>query len=84
MDLELALGDVADKAKERKVEAPAPAREQEAQEAPPVVAGTALGLWIDARWPGGTSWTLVLMLAGVALGCANAWYWIQREGRRDD
>ncbi len=50
----------------------------------PSVGGTALGLFIDARWPGKTSWTLALLLAGVALGCLNAWYWVQREGRGDD
>jgi ATP synthase protein I len=50
----------------------------------PVVAGIALGLWIDGRWPGETSWTLICLFAGVALGCLNAWYWIQREGRGDD
>lgn len=50
----------------------------------PTVAGVALGLFIDARWPGGMSWTLALLLAGVALGCLNAWYWVQREGRGDD
>lgn len=50
----------------------------------PVVGAIALGLWIDARWPGETSWTLVLLFAGFALGCLNAWYWVQREGRRDD
>lgn len=50
----------------------------------PIVAGIALGVWIDTRWPGETSWTLILLFAGVALGCLNAWYWIQREGRRDD
>jgi len=50
----------------------------------PTVAGTALGLFIDARWPGEMSWTLALLLAGVALGCLNAWYVVQREGRGDD
>lgn len=50
----------------------------------PTVAGTALGLYIDARWPGEMSWALALLLAGVALGCLNAWYWVQREGRGDD
>jgi ATP synthase protein I len=50
----------------------------------PTVAGVALGLFIDARWPGAMSWTLALMLAGVALGCLNAWYWVQREGAGDD
>lgn len=50
----------------------------------PTIAGIALGLFIDARWPGEMSWTLALLLAGVALGCLNAWYWVQREGRGDD
>jgi len=50
----------------------------------PTVAGIALGLFIDARWPGERSWTLALLLGGVALGCLNAWYWVQREGRGDD
>jgi len=49
----------------------------------PVVAGTALGVWIDGRWPGETSWTLILLVAGAVLGSLNAWYWVQREGRDD-
>ncbi|WP_026757017.1 AtpZ/AtpI family protein [Sediminimonas qiaohouensis] len=49
----------------------------------PVIAGTALGLWIDRRWPGEASWTLILLLGGAALGSLNAWYWVQREGRDD-
>lgn len=47
----------------------------------PTVAGVALGLWIDGKWPGDVSWTLALLLAGACLGAFNAWYWIQREGR---
>ena len=50
----------------------------------PTVVGIALGLYIDAHWPGEMSWTLALLLAGVALGCLNAWYWVQREGSGDD
>jgi ATP synthase protein I len=50
----------------------------------PIVAGIALGLWIDERWPGDRSWTLILLLGGAALGSLNAWYWVQREGRDDD
>jgi len=50
----------------------------------PLVGGIALGLWIDERWPGETSWTLILLVVGATLGCLNAWYWVQREGRRDD
>lgn len=49
----------------------------------PVIAGIAVGRWIDARWPGETSWTLALLLAGAFLGALNAWYWVQREGHDD-
>jgi ATP synthase protein I len=48
----------------------------------PTVAGAALGLWIDHHWPGGVSWTLTLLIAGVILGCLNAWHWVSREGER--
>jgi ATP synthase protein I len=49
----------------------------------PIVAGIALGVWIDGKWPGEISWTLTLLLAGAGLGAFNAWYWVQREGRDD-
>lgn len=49
----------------------------------PTVIGVALGLWIDARVEGTISWTLALLLAGVALGCLNAWFWVRRESRDD-
>lgn len=45
----------------------------------PTLIGVALGLWIDSRWPGRVSWTLTLLFVGLALGCVNAWYWVQRE-----
>lgn len=49
----------------------------------PTLGGIALGLWLDARWPGRPSWTLTFMLIGVGLGCLNAWYWVRQESRRD-
>ncbi|MEE4119890.1 MAG: AtpZ/AtpI family protein [Paracoccaceae bacterium] len=49
----------------------------------PTVAGTALGIWIDGRWPGEVSWTLTLLVGGAILGALNAWYWVQQEGRDD-
>lgn len=49
----------------------------------PVVAGIALGVWIDGKWPGEVSWTLILLLAGAVLGAFNAWYWVQREVHDD-
>ena len=49
----------------------------------PTVAGIALGLWIDKHWPSHVSWTLTMLLVGVALGCFNAWRWIGKENRDD-
>lgn len=49
----------------------------------PTLAGIALGVWIDRRWPGQISWTLTLMFVGVVLGCLNAWRWIGEESRDD-
>lgn len=47
----------------------------------PTVIGIALGLWFDRLFPGRISWTLTLLMVGVALGCLNAWYWIKQENR---
>ena len=47
----------------------------------PTLLGAALGLWLDDRSPGGHSWTLALLAAGLALGCLNAWHWVAKEGR---
>ena len=30
------------------------------------------------------SWTLALLLAGVTLGCFNAWYWVSGERKLID
>jgi ATP synthase protein I len=45
----------------------------------PTLLGVALGIWLDRRHPGTHSWTMALMIAGLALGCWNAWHWISRE-----
>jgi len=50
----------------------------------PTLLGIALGLWLDRLWPGGFSWTLALLLAGVTLGCLNAWYWVSLERKGID
>ena len=47
----------------------------------PTVAGVALGLWLDARFPSRVSWTLSLLFLGALLGSLNAWYWVKRESR---
>jgi len=47
----------------------------------PTLLGTALGLWIDRRWSSPYSWTLMLLIAGLVVGCINSWHWIQQAGR---
>jgi ATP synthase protein I len=44
----------------------------------PTLVGTAAGLWIDRSWPSRFSWTLMLLVLGVALGCLNAYYWVKK------
>ena len=45
----------------------------------PTLLGAALGLWLDQRYPNGRSWTLALLMAGLTIGCLNAWHWVARE-----
>ena len=47
----------------------------------PTVIGIAIGVWLDASHEGQISWTLTGLLTGVALGCLNAWYWVNRKSR---
>ena len=45
----------------------------------PTVLGVGIGVWLDRRFPGEYSWTLMMLALGVMLGCANAWHWVNRE-----
>jgi ATP synthase protein I len=45
----------------------------------PTLLGAALGLWLDKHHPGAHSWTLALLVAGLAIGCLNAWHWVAQE-----
>ncbi|MHB1307962.1 MAG: AtpZ/AtpI family protein [Limisphaerales bacterium] len=47
----------------------------------PTLLGAALGLWLDRRFPGGRSWTLALLVAGLMIGCLNAWLWVSKEDK---
>jgi ATP synthase protein I len=47
----------------------------------PTLLGAALGLWLDQRYPEGRSLTLALLVAGLAIGCLNAWHWVTKEDR---
>jgi len=47
----------------------------------PTLLGAALGLWLDTRHPGKHAWTLALLVAGLVIGCLNAWRWVVKEDK---
>ncbi|MET3131448.1 ATP synthase protein I [Oxalobacteraceae bacterium GrIS 1.11] len=47
----------------------------------PTLGGAALGMWLDRHYPGQHGWTLALLVAGLVLGCFNAWHWVVKEER---
>jgi ATP synthase protein I len=47
----------------------------------PTLLGAALGIWLDQYYPGKHAWTLALMMAGLAIGCFNAWHWVAKEDK---
>ena len=47
----------------------------------PTLLGAALGVWLDERHPSQHAWTLALLVAGLTLGCLNAWHWVAKEER---
>jgi ATP synthase protein I len=49
--------------------------------AAPTLVGTALGAWLDKNHPGPHPWTLALLVAGLSVGCLNAWHWIAKEAK---
>lgn len=48
----------------------------------PALLGILVGVWLDRLFEGRISWTLTMMLIGVAVGCWTAWYWVKRESQR--
>ncbi len=45
----------------------------------PTLLGAALGIWLDGHYPSSHSWTLSLLIIGLAIGCLNAWHWVAKE-----
>jgi len=45
----------------------------------PTLLGAAIGHWLDKHHPGTHGWTLALLVAGLSLGCLNAWRWVANE-----
>ncbi|MEO8362631.1 MAG: AtpZ/AtpI family protein [Vicinamibacteria bacterium] len=54
----------------------------------PTLLGAALGFWLDKHHPGKHAWTLALLMAGLVVGCLNAWHWVEKEqmeiGKKDE
>lgn len=47
----------------------------------PTLLGVALGAWLDSQKLGERSWTLALLVAGLTIGCLNAWLWVAKEAK---
>ena len=47
----------------------------------PTLLGAALGLWLDKHHPSRHAWTLALLVGGLAIGCLNAWLWVDKENK---
>lgn len=45
----------------------------------PAVGGALIGRWLDRQYGSGIFWTLVLLTAGLAIGCGAAWRAMNRE-----
>jgi len=45
----------------------------------PALIGAALGIWVDKHYPSTYSWTLMLLIVGLIIGCFNAWHWVDSQ-----
>jgi ATP synthase protein I len=45
----------------------------------PTLIGAVTGMWVDKHYPSTYSWTLMLLFAGLTIGCLNAWKWVDSE-----
>lgn len=50
----------------------------------PALLFLALGIWIDSEFDVKYSWTLMLLVLGIAAGCLNAWYWVKNESQQNN
>ena len=47
----------------------------------PTLLGATLGIWLDTHHPGTHPWSLALLMAGLVLGCLNAWRWVAQQDK---
>ncbi len=45
----------------------------------PTLIGIFVGVWIDSTGKSRYSWTFMLLVAGIVIGCLNAWHWLNKE-----
>lgn len=45
----------------------------------PTLLGIASGIWLDHHHGGRHSWTLILLVVGLIIGCFTAWTWVAKE-----
>ncbi len=45
----------------------------------PTLIGAGLGIWVDHHFRSRFSWTLMLLLLGLIVGCLNAAYWMASQ-----
>ena len=45
----------------------------------PTLIGIFVGVWIDSTGKSRYSWTFMLLIAGIVIGCMNAWHWLSKE-----
>lgn len=50
----------------------------------PTLLMLALGIWVDRTYQSSYSWTLMLLVLGIMIGCLNAWYWVSRESKSEE
>lgn len=47
----------------------------------PTILFLVLGIWIDNTYKTPYSWTLMMLVLGIFIGCMNAWYWVKNESK---
>ncbi|MDQ2751843.1 MAG: AtpZ/AtpI family protein [Bacteroidota bacterium] len=47
----------------------------------PTLLGTAMGFWLDKKYPQTFSWTLSWLVIGLCSGSLIAWYWVAKEDK---
>lgn len=47
----------------------------------PTILCLLLGIWIDSTYKSPYSWTLMMLIVGIFIGCMNAWYWVKKESK---